>query len=126
MGEVYHATGSRLQWEVAIKVVADQFTERFEREARAVAALNHPNICTLHDFGPNYLIMEHVDGSPVAPQSELRKLLDLAAQIADGIGGGAQLRLSAPRPQAGQHPGESPVHVAATGSPRAEPGHVAF
>jgi len=41
-----------------IKVSKEQFTERFEREARAVAALNHPNICTLHDVGPNYLVME--------------------------------------------------------------------
>jgi serine/threonine protein kinase len=47
MGEVYRARDTRLNREVAIKVSAQQFTERFEREARAVAALNHPNICTL-------------------------------------------------------------------------------
>jgi eukaryotic-like serine/threonine-protein kinase len=49
MGEVYRALDSRLRREVAIKVSAERFSDRFEREARAVAALNHPNICTLHD-----------------------------------------------------------------------------
>ena len=52
MGVVYRAHDSRLGRDVAIKVSAERFTERFEREARAVAALNHPNICTLHDVGP--------------------------------------------------------------------------
>src|ERR1700752_2476749 len=62
MGEVYRARDPRLGRDVAIKVSAERFTERFEREARAVAALNHPNICTLHDIGPNYLVMELVEG----------------------------------------------------------------
>ena len=52
MGEVYRARDTRLDRTVAIKVASAQFTERFEREARAVAALNHPNICTLYDVGP--------------------------------------------------------------------------
>jgi len=85
MGEVYRASDTRLHREVAVKVSSEQFSERFEREARAVAALNHPNICTLHDVGPDYLVMEYVDGSPVAPQSDMRKCLDLAIQIADGM-----------------------------------------
>jgi serine/threonine protein kinase len=55
MGEVYRARDLRLKRDVAIKVSAAQFTERFDREAQAIAALNHPNICTLHDIGPNYL-----------------------------------------------------------------------
>jgi serine/threonine protein kinase len=63
MGEVYRAHDRRLRRDVAIKVSAEQFSERFEREARAVAALNHPNICTLYDIGPNYLVMELVEGS---------------------------------------------------------------
>ena len=58
MGEVYRAHDSRLGRDVAIKFSAERFSQRFEREARAVAALNHPNICTLHDVGPNYLVME--------------------------------------------------------------------
>ncbi len=56
MGEVWKARDTRLDRIVAIKVSKQEFTERFEREARAVAALNHPNICTLHDVGPNYLV----------------------------------------------------------------------
>jgi serine/threonine protein kinase len=51
MGEVYRATDTRLGREAAIKVSAAHFSDRFEREAREVAALNHPNICTLHDVG---------------------------------------------------------------------------
>ena len=58
MGVVYRAHDSRLGRDVAIKISSERFTERFEREARAVAALNHPNICTLHDVGPDYLVME--------------------------------------------------------------------
>ena len=58
MGEVYCAQDPRLGRDVAIKFSKEQFTERFEREARAVAALNHPNICALYDVGPNYLVME--------------------------------------------------------------------
>src|SRR5215472_2243295 len=63
MGEVYSARDTRLDRMVAIKVSAERFSERFEREARAIAALNHPNICTLHDVGPNYLVMELVEGA---------------------------------------------------------------
>src|SRR3984885_5365972 len=85
MGEVYRARDTRLNRIVAIKVAHEKFSERFEREARAVAALNHPNICALYDVGPNYLVMEYVDGAPVASPDTPRKLLDLAAQIADGL-----------------------------------------
>src|ERR1700686_5160732 len=58
MGEVYRARDPRLNRDVAIKVSQERFSDRFEREARAVAALNHPNICTLYDVGPDYLVME--------------------------------------------------------------------
>ena len=62
MGQVYKAFDARLGRDVAIKVAAERFSERFDREARAVASLNHPNICTVHDVGPNYLVMELVEG----------------------------------------------------------------
>src|SRR5262245_54133718 len=70
MGEVYRAADTRLHREVAIKVSAERFNERFEREARAIASLNHPNVCTLHDVGPNYLVMELVDGGTLAERIE--------------------------------------------------------
>ena len=66
MGEVYKAIDTRLGREVAIKVVAEHFSQRFEIEARTIAALNHPNICALHDIGPNYLIMEYIEGETLA------------------------------------------------------------
>ena len=66
MGDVYRAHDSRLGRDVAIKVSAEQFSERFEREARAIAALNHTNICHLYDVGPNYLVMEIVEGQTLA------------------------------------------------------------
>src|ERR1700733_716889 len=85
MGEVYKARDTRLDRIVAIKVSKENFSERFEREARVIAALNHPNICQLYDVGPNYLVMEFVEGAPVAPPDSTRKLLDVAVQIADGL-----------------------------------------
>ena len=85
MGEVYRAHDSRLGRDVAIKVSAERFSERFEREARAVAALNHPNICTLHDVGSNYIVMELVEGeSPKGPLS-LDETLGIMRQIAHAL-----------------------------------------
>ena len=66
MGEVYRACDTRLNRDVAIKISAGRFTERFRNEARAIAALNHPNICHLYDVGPNYLVMELVEGPTLA------------------------------------------------------------
>src|SRR3989475_4107697 len=85
MGDVFKARDTRLDRIVAIKVSREQFSERFEREARAVAALNHPNICQLYDVGPNYLVMEFIEGTPIASTDTNRKLLDIAVQIADGL-----------------------------------------
>ena len=85
MGVVYKASDTRLDRVVAIKVSQGKFSERFKREARAAAALNHPNVCQLYDVGPDYLVMEFVDGSAIAPVDNPRKLLDLAMQIADGL-----------------------------------------
>jgi len=66
MGEVFRAVDTRLGRAVAIKITREQFSARFEREARAIASLNHPNICTVHDVGPNYLVMELVEGETLA------------------------------------------------------------
>lgn len=85
MGTVYKARDARLERVVAIKIAQAEFTERFAREARSIALLNHPNICQIYDVGPNYLVMEHVEGAPLAPPDTTRKLLDLAAQVADGM-----------------------------------------
>jgi len=64
MGEVYKARDTRLDRIVAIKTSHEKFSDRFEREAKVVAALNHPHICTLYDVGPDYLVMEYIDGRP--------------------------------------------------------------
>jgi Tol biopolymer transport system component/predicted Ser/Thr protein kinase len=85
MGEVYRATDRRLGREVAIKFSAERFSERFEREARAIAALNHPNICHLYDVGPNYLVMELVEGSPLKGPLPLEKAVEYAGQILDAL-----------------------------------------
>ena len=66
MGEVFRAVDTRLGRAVAIKTTREQFSARFAREARAISSLNHPNICTLHDVGPNYLVMELVEGETIA------------------------------------------------------------
>src|SRR5207247_648831 len=75
----------RLGRDVAIKVSAEKFSERFEREARAIAALNHPNICTLYDVGPNYLVMEYVEGAPPKGPMPLDEALRIAGQIASAL-----------------------------------------
>src|SRR5271168_975054 len=90
MGEVYRARDPRLDRDVAIKVSQERFSDRFGREARAVAALNHPNICTLHDVGPNYLVMEFVEGETLAARLrrgalKMDQALALAIQITSAL-----------------------------------------
>ncbi len=85
MGEVYTARDTRLDRIVAIKVSHEQFTERFDREARAVAALNHPNICSLFDVGSNFLVMEYVEGETLAGPLPLETAIHYARQIAEAI-----------------------------------------
>ena len=90
MGEVWRARDPRLNRDVAIKVSTQQFTDRFEREARAIAALNHPNICTLFDTGPNYLVMEFIEGPTLAERIAqgpipLEEALGIARQIGDAL-----------------------------------------
>jgi len=85
MGEVYRARDPRLHRDVAIKVSAERFSERFDREARAIAALNHPNICHIYDVGPNYIVMELIEGeSPEGPMPLDRAVL-LMRQIAEAL-----------------------------------------
>jgi serine/threonine-protein kinase len=85
MGRVYKARDTRLDRIVAVKVSDEKFSERFKREARAVAKLNHPNICTLYDVGPNYLVMEFVDGAPIAAVDNPQTVVGQAIQIADAV-----------------------------------------
>ena len=90
MGQVYKARDTRLDRIVALKVSKREFTERFEREARAISALNHPHICQLYDVGPNYLVMEFIDGAPLLSPTKPGPLapeeaLHLALQIADAL-----------------------------------------
>lgn len=85
MGEVWKARDSRLDRIVAIKASKHGFSERFEREARAVAALNHPNICQVYDVGPDYLVMEYIEGnSPKGPLA-LADALRMARQIGEAL-----------------------------------------
>src|SRR5258705_6575139 len=81
MGDVYKARDTRLDRIVAVKISKTEFSERFEREARAVAALNHSNICTLHDVGPNYLVMEYIEGTPLKGPLPVDQALKYAVQI---------------------------------------------
>src|SRR6202521_4221291 len=90
MGSVYRAVDTRLGRKVAIKICAQQFSGRFEREARAISSLNHPHICTLFDVGPNYLVMELVEGETLAARLQKGRLpmaavLRYAAEIADAL-----------------------------------------
>jgi len=85
MGEVWKARDTRLDRTVAIKTCKVEFNERFEREARAVSALNHPHICQLYDVGPNYLVMEFVEGSPLKGPMALDRALALAIQLAGAM-----------------------------------------
>src|SRR5437667_2719713 len=85
MGEVYRARDTRLGRTVAIKVSRERFSQRFEREARAIAALNHPNICTLYDVGPDYLVMEYIDGKPLHGPLPVATALRYAAQICEAL-----------------------------------------
>ena len=90
MGEVYRAHDRRLRRDVAVKVSVARFSQRFEQEARTIAALNHPNVCTLFDIGPNYLVMELVEGVTLADRLTagpipLDEALVIARQIAEAL-----------------------------------------
>ena len=90
MGEVYRAHDPRMGRDVAIKVSAERFSDRFSREVRAVAALNHSHICQLYDVGPDYMVMELCEGETLAARLQRGKLsvqetIRFGAQIADAL-----------------------------------------
>src|SRR5258708_32657732 len=100
LGEVYRAKDTRLGRDVAIKILPAQLSndpsrkQRFEREAKTISRLNHPNICTLHDIGSqdgvDYLVMECLEGETLAKRMEkgplpLEQVLKYGAQFADAL-----------------------------------------
>lgn len=85
MGQVYTARDTRLNRVVAVKTSAAQFSERFEREARAIAAFNHPHVCALYDVGPDYLVMEYIEGSEIKGPLPPASALKYAIQLADAL-----------------------------------------
>ena len=97
MGEVYRARDTRLDRQVAIKILPAEFAEnaklkmRFEREARTISQLSHPNICTLFDVGDNYLVMELLEGESLADRigrgpMPINDVLKYGNQIAEALG----------------------------------------
>ena len=100
MGDVYRARDTRLDRTVALKVVRTDFSERFEREAKAISALNHPHICALYDVGSDsvtagdaaaaplkvdFLIMEFVEGRPLAGPMPVEDVLRFGIQICEAL-----------------------------------------
>jgi serine/threonine protein kinase len=90
MGKVFRATDTRLNRQVAIKICKDGLSDRFEQESRSIAAINHPNVCTLYDVGPNYLVMELIEGETLAARLKRGKLpfdqtIRIGAQVAEAL-----------------------------------------
>jgi serine/threonine protein kinase len=90
MGEVFRGVDTRLGRSVAVKTSREQFSARFDREARAISSLNHPHICTLYDVGPNYLVMELCEGETLAARLKrgrlsIQEAFSYGAQIADAL-----------------------------------------
>src|SRR6476619_391631 len=87
MGEVYRANDTRLGRDVAIKILPEPFAsdparvQRFEEEARAIASLNHPHICQLHDIGPGYLALEYIEGAAPRGPMSAAQAVPLALQV---------------------------------------------
>jgi serine/threonine protein kinase len=85
MGEVYKARDTRINRTIAVKVAKERFSDRSHKEAEAIAALNHPHICHLYDVGPNYLVMELVEGTPLRGPLPLKQAIEYAGQILDAL-----------------------------------------
>lgn len=93
MGEVWKARDTRLDRIVAVKRLNGRHTARFQQEARAIAALNHPNICQIYDVGPDYLVLEYIEGRPLAGPLPPPDALRLAGQIVDALDSAHRRRL---------------------------------
>src|ERR1022692_3201763 len=90
MGEVWKARDTRLDRIVAVKRLKAQHVfpsnkARFEQEARAIAALNHPHICQIFDIGPDYLVLEYIEGEPLHGPLPAEECVRLALQIATAL-----------------------------------------
>ena len=85
MGEVWKARDTELDRDVAVKVSKAEFTARFRQEARTIAAFNHPNICQIYDVGPDYLVMELIDGVPLSGPIPVEKAVTHAGLILDAL-----------------------------------------
>ena len=85
MGEVWKARDTRLNRIVAVKRLKDNHSARFEQEARAIAALNHPHICQIHDIGPDYLVLEYIEGQPLQGPLAVEEAVRVAGQIAEAL-----------------------------------------
>jgi serine/threonine-protein kinase len=85
MGDVYRARDTRLGRIVAVKVFKEGHGSRFQQEARAIAALNHPHICQIYDVGPDYLVMEYIEGKPLCGPLPLEDATRMALQIASAL-----------------------------------------
>jgi len=94
MGEVYKAVDTRLHRTVAIKTIDARFSDRFQREALAIAALNHPHICHLYDVGPDYLVMEFVEGAPLRGPLPARDAIAYALQMCDALDAAHRKRIT--------------------------------
>jgi serine/threonine protein kinase len=91
MGEVYRARDARLDRDVAIKVLPEDVAmdpdrvRRFQQEARAIGALNHPHICQIYDLGPGYLVLEYIDGAQLGGPLAASEAVRLILQVADAL-----------------------------------------
>src|SRR5260221_861224 len=90
MGEVWKARDTRLDRIVAIKTLKGGTHSAFEQEARAIATLNHPHVCTLYDIGPDYLVMEFIDGQPLRGPVAVDDSVRVGRQIASALQRAAQ------------------------------------
>ena len=117
MGDVFRARDVRLERHVAVKTIKGPFTERFEREAKAISALNHPNICTLYDVGQHdgsgYLVMEYIDGKPIAGPLPVEQAISVRHPDLRGAARRAQEGHRPSRPEAREHPADEAGRQAA-------------